>query len=118
MKKQRSGRVLLILITLFFVGAGCASMSKEKKNPEVPIGEIQGHPRDWVGKTVQVAGEVKDAYSLVLYKYFILTDGTGEIQVVTSKPLPRKGERLNIQGKVEEGFSFGSESRTILREQG
>lgn len=119
MKRQRSSGVIFILIALLLAGgAGCASGQKAKQNPPVPIGEIQGHPRDWVGKTVQVAGEVKDAYSLVLYKYFILHDGTGEIQVVTSKPLPKKGEKLAIQGKVEEGFSIGSESRTVIREQG
>ncbi len=117
MKRGRPNKRLWIFVALLFAATGCASMSKPK-SPGVTIGEIQGHPRDWVGKTVQLSGEVKDAYSLIFYKYFVLQDNTGEIQVVTSKPLPRKGEKLNIQGKVEEGLSIGSESRTIIREQG
>lgn len=117
MKRRYSNGVLWLLLAVFLAGTGCASTPKQK-GAGVPIGEIKGHPRDWVGKNVQVSGEVSDAYSLVFYKYFVLKDNTGEIQVVTSKPLPRKGEKLDIQGKVEEGYSIGSESRTIIREKG
>ncbi len=115
MNKINSG---WLLITLFLLsGSGCASIPQEK-TVSVPIAEIQSHPRDWVGKNVQISGEVKEAFSLVLYKYFIVQDKTGEIQVVTSKPLPRKGEKIQLQGKVEEGLSIGSEPRTVIREKG
>lgn len=52
----------------------------ERENGSCRHLEIQGHPREWVGKTVQVSGEVKEAFSLVLYKYFVVKDKTGEIQ--------------------------------------
>lgn len=117
MKKIHSGWLLVAWVIILFSGFGCASMRKEKA-VSVPISEIQNHPREWVGKTVQISGEVKSAFSLVLYKYFIVRDKTGEIQVVTSKPLPRKGEQIQIEGKVEEGFAIGSEPRTVIKEKG
>ncbi|MCG3110532.1 MAG: hypothetical protein LLH30_09445 [Candidatus Manganitrophus sp. SA1] len=117
MKKINSGWLLITLVIILFSGFGCASIRKEKAIP-VPISEIQGHPREWVGKTVQVSGEVKEAFSLVLYKYFIVKDKTGEIRVVTSKPLPRKGEQIRVEGKVEEGFAIGSDPQTVIKEKG
>jgi hypothetical protein len=96
--------------------AGCASTSKVKT--PVPIGEIQNHPRNYAGKTVGVTGEVTNTFSLIFYKYFTLKDETGQIEVVTSKPLPRKGERITVEGTVDEGFSIGSNPRTVLREKG
>lgn len=116
MKQLHSIRLILPMILLLSI-VGCASIRGEKP-ATVPIAQIQSHPRDWVGKTVQVSGEVKDAFSLVFYKYFVVKDSTGEIQVVTSKPLPKKGEKIQVEGKVEEGFAIGRETRTVLREKG
>lgn len=117
MKKIDSIWLPTLLVIILFSGFGCASIRKEKTVP-VAISEIQGHPREWVGKTVQVSGEVKEAFSLVLYKYFVVKDKTGEIRVVTSKPLPRKGEQIRVEGKVEEGFAIGSEPQTVIKEKG
>ena len=117
MKTINSGWLRITLVIILCSGFGCASIRREKP-AAVPIADIQNHPREWVGKTVQVSGEVKDVFSLVFYKYFTVKDNTGEIQVVTSKPLPRKGEKIAVEGKVEEGFSIGSETRTVLREKG
>ncbi len=108
----------ILLIPLLLITGGCASTSKPK--PPVaatPIAEIQKHPRNWVGKEVLVTGEVKETFSVIIHKQFVLKDPTGEITVVTSKPLPAKGEQLSIHGVVEEGLSVGSETKTIVREK-
>lgn len=85
--------------------------------PRPSIKEIIDHPRDYAGKQVQIQGEVKSIFSLIVVKYFTLDDGTGSITVVTDKPLPNKGERLTVKGTVEEGFSLGDQTMTLIVEE-
>jgi DNA/RNA endonuclease YhcR with UshA esterase domain len=84
----------------------------------VPVREVIDHPREYVGETVTIEGNVAAVYSLIIIKYFELNDGTGTIGVVSSKPLPRKGEHLSVTGRLEEAFSLGDRSMTVLIERG
>ena len=84
--------------------------------PSPKIKDITEHPRDYAGKQVQVSGEVKTVFSLIFIKYFSIDDGTGSIAVVTEKPLPAKGERLTVKGTVQEGFSLGDQTMTLIVE--
>lgn len=84
----------------------------------VAINDIVERPRDYAGKEVTVKGEVTDAFSLLAIKYFTINDGTGRIAVFSDKPLPKRGDKIKVTGKVEEAFSFGTETLTILIEEG
>ena len=84
--------------------------------PSPKIKDILDHPRDYAGKQVQVSGEVKSVFSLIFIKYFSIDDGTGNIAVVTEKPLPAKGEHLTVKGTVQEGFSLGDQTMTLIVE--
>lgn len=81
------------------------------------IGEIVGHPRDFAGREVTVSGEVTEVFSLVVIKYFVLRDNSGEITVVTDRPLPAKGEKIKVKGVVKEAFSLGTQSTLVLVEE-
>jgi DNA/RNA endonuclease YhcR with UshA esterase domain len=85
--------------------------------PATPIKNIIDHPRDYADKPVTVQGEVKNVFSLIVVKYFTLDDGTGNITVVTERPLPQKGERLKVRGTVKEGFSLGDQTMTLIVEE-
>lgn len=80
------------------------------------IGDIAKDPRAFADKDVTVSGEVGEAISLYFVKYFSLNDGTGEIIVVSSKPLPRKGEKLRIKGRIREAFSLGDKTLLVIVE--
>ncbi|HNY70733.1 MAG TPA: hypothetical protein PK125_12290 [Syntrophorhabdus sp.] len=80
------------------------------------IGNITGHPRDYAGKEVIISGEVTEIFSLFIIRYFTVRDGTGEITVVTDRPLPAKGEHIKIRGIVKEAFSLGTQSTLVLVE--
>jgi hypothetical protein len=82
-----------------------------------PIRSILDHPREYADKTVVVKGEVKEIFSLIVVKYFVIDDGTGRITVITGKPLPAKGERLKVKGTVREAFSLGDQSLTLIVEE-
>jgi hypothetical protein len=104
-------KTVLFLVFLSFVLVGC-----ERK---VTIQEILDNPRNFEGKTVTVEGTVKELFSLFVIKYFTLTDDNGlEIHIVTERSLPKKGEKLRVRGKVEEGFSFGDQTFTVIMEEG
>lgn len=116
MKAKNPAYTMFLIFLLLIAAGGCASAKPKPPATATPIVEIQSHPRNWVGKEVLVTGEVTQTFSVIVHKQFVLKDGTGEITVVTSKPLPAKGEQLSIHGVVEEGLSIGSETKTIVRE--
>lgn len=80
------------------------------------IGDIVGHPRDFADKEVTISGEVTETFSLFVVKYFVVRDNSGEISVVTEKPLPVKGEKIKVKGTIKETFSFGTKTALVLVE--
>ena len=83
----------------------------------VSIGQVLGDPRTYADKTVTVEGAVVGVLSLFVVKYFTLNDGTGSINVITEKPLPRKGSRIRVTGKISELFSLGTQTLLVLTEE-
>ncbi len=82
------------------------------------IKDILDDPRGYDGRTVTVSGEVKEATSLLVVKFFTIADSTGQITVVTEMPLPKKGSRLRVTGVVHEAFSLGSSELLVIEERG
>lgn len=82
-----------------------------------PIGEILKNPRDYDEKTVIISGQVKDRISLLLIKYFIVQDNTGEIFVITSRAMPLKGSSVQVKGTIREAYSIGDEQMIVLIEE-
>ena len=80
------------------------------------IGDITNKPRHYADKEVTVSGEVTEAFSLVVVKYFTLRDNTGEIAIVTDRALPKEGEHLTVKGVVREAFSIGNQSLLVIVE--
>lgn len=66
------------------------------------IGKLSENPRGYVGKTVTVRGEVTEAVSLLVFKYFEIKDATGTVYVTTTRPLPAVGQKLTVRGVVRE----------------
>jgi hypothetical protein len=81
-----------------------------------PIAKLLENPRGYEGKQVQVSGEVVEIVSILIVKYFIVRDDTGEITVITQRSLPRKGEKVKIYGRIEEAFSLGDQQLIVLIE--
>lgn len=105
--KRLSSALILVLFSAMFLSCGIGATK---------IGDIISHPRDYAGKEVTVAGEVTETFSLVVVKYFMVRDGSGEITVVTQRPLPAKGEKIKVTGIVREAFSIGPKTSLVLME--
>jgi hypothetical protein len=82
-----------------------------------PINKILENPRDYVGKTVKVSGEVTRVFSLFIVKYFVVKDKTGEITIVTEKPLPQVGKKIKVKGTVKEAFAIGDQQLIVIFEK-
>ena len=80
------------------------------------VGDIQGHPRYYANSEVTISGEVTEIFSLIPVKYLTLRDSTGEISVITDRPLPVKAEKLKITGVAHETFSLGPKTTLVLVE--
>ncbi len=101
--------IYVVVPLVLFLLSQCSMSTK--------IADIRNNPRHYTDKEVTVSGEVTESFSLVVIKYFTLRDGTGEITVVTQRPLPKEGERLKVKGVVREAFSIGSESLLVIVEE-
>ncbi len=80
------------------------------------IDDIMSDPRGYVDNTVTVEGKVTDAFSLVLVKYYTVSDGSGSINVVTARTLPAVGQKVKVRGTVTEVFSIGPKRLIVLME--
>jgi hypothetical protein len=100
----------VVFTAMLFVFISCSRLSS------VSINQITENPRKYAGRTITISGRVVDGFSLLVVKYFILRDKTGEMVVVTGKPLPKKGEQLSVRGMVEEAFSLGDKQLLVLVE--
>jgi hypothetical protein len=80
------------------------------------VKDILADPRAYVEQSVTIRGQVTGVLSLFVFKYFTVSDGTGAINVITDRPLPRKGLTVTVTGRVVEVFSFGPQTLLVLVE--
>lgn len=111
MSLMKRSLTYLSIIPVLLMLCQCSALTSTK------IGDIKNHPREYAGKEVTVSGEVTGTFSLLVVKYFTLRDGTGEITVVTQRPMPKEGERLKVKGTVREAFSLGAETLLVIEEK-
>ena len=95
---------------VILLSVGCSLMA-------TPIKKIRDNPREYSGNSVTVSGEVTEIFSLFVIKYFVVKDSTGEIIVVTQKPLPGKGSTITAKGTVQEAFSIGDQQLIVIMEK-
>ncbi len=103
-------------IKFFYICAIVLAIVACESIVSTPINKIIENPRDYNGKTVTISGEVTEIFSLFVIKYFVVKDKTGEIVVVTERPLPKQGSTIKVKGTVEEAFSIGDKQLIVIVE--
>ena len=111
MIKYKISRTVLMILLFSLLLCDCSSLFI------TPINKILENPRDYAGKTVTVSGEVTRVFSLFIIKYFVMRDSTGEVTIVTEKPLPKIGTKMKVKGTVKEAFSIGDQQLIIIFEK-
>jgi hypothetical protein len=107
---NRCWRIAAFVLLVSILPMGC------NKIFATPINKILENPRDYDGKPVKISGEVTEVFGLVVVKYFVVKDKTGEIIVVTKRPLPREGTKITVKGKVQNAFSIGDKQLIVIVE--
>jgi hypothetical protein len=74
------------------------------------ISEIEANPSKFDGRKVAIAGTVENSYGVsaqiikgVKGGAYKISDGTGEIWVLTNNAVPTKGARVGVKGKIQTG---------------
>ncbi len=106
--RSRSIAAAASLLSLIFLLSGCARVT--------PIKKILDDPRDFSGKTVTIDGTVTEVTGLLFFKYFVVKDKTGEITVITNRPLPKEGAEISVTGSVREAFALGDKDVIVIVE--
>jgi hypothetical protein len=105
---RRSAVSALLFAAL--LGSGCAG--------SVRIRSLLDDPGHYDGKTVTTSGTVKSAAGLLGYATYQLSDGTGNLTVVTtSGGAPRDGTRVEVKGTFRSAFTLGTRTLAVLEER-
>lgn len=84
-----------------------------------PIKELLDDPSRFDGKTVRIAGEVKESVGALGVGAYQVDDGTGTLIVVSKagNGTPRVGARVGVEGEFRSAFTLGSQIAAVLVEQ-
>jgi hypothetical protein len=103
MKAVISGKVwpLIVVACAAFTLVAC-----EKRS----INQILADPHRYTNREVGVIGTVVQSYSVLGHGAYQIEDGTGKLWVVSynGKGVPRKGARVGVKGKIQDGFDLGT----------
>ena len=109
-RENRYFRITALILSVSLLLIGCSGLFA------TPIKKILENPRDYSGKPVKISGEVTEVFGLFVVRYFVVKDKTGEIIVVTKRPLPREGIKITVNGMVHEAFSIGDKNVVVVVE--
>lgn len=84
-----------------------------------PIKELLDDPSRFDGKTVRIAGEVKQSIGVLGVGAYQVDDGTGTLTVVSQggSGTPRVGAKVAVEGEFRSAFTLGSETAAVLMEK-
>jgi hypothetical protein len=98
--------IVLLTVTAVMIGVGAWYYLRQSQYPQIE--KILSNPKAYEGKVITIEGEVTDRTSFfIVVKFYKLRDKTGEIIVVTQKPLPEIRSKVHVTGKIDEAFSIG-----------
>ena len=90
---------LSIVFVLSTLSAACAAKS---------INQVLADPGRYRNDTITVRGTVAESASVLGRGAYRITDGDQGLWVVTSGGAPRKGARVNVKGRLQEGYDLGA----------
>ncbi len=95
---RRRSRLWLVL-ALASTMAGCATKS---------INQVLADPAKYRNSTITVRGTVDESASILGRGAYRITDGDQQLWVVTTGGTPRKGARVDVTGRLQDNYDFGS----------
>lgn len=92
-------RVLGAAMLAVVVSVGCAATT---------VNKVLADPSRYRDRDVTLSGQVVESISVADRGAYRIDDRTGQIWIISSHGVPRKGASVKLSGKVKEGFNLGS----------
>jgi hypothetical protein len=89
----------MAVLLLLTAAAGCGAKS---------INQVLADPGRYRNETITVRGTVAESASLMGRGAYRLTDGDQSLWVVTTGGAPRKGARVDVTGRLQEGYDLSA----------
>jgi hypothetical protein len=99
-RRVRTGLIMVVAV----VSAACATKS---------INQVRADPAKYRNQTITVRGTVAESASIMGKGAYKLTDGEDSLWVVTSGGAPRTGARVDVTGRIEDGYDLGGLGRIL-----
>jgi hypothetical protein len=99
---RRLGAALLLAISCATIACGAHS-----------INQLLADPAKYRNQSVTVRGTVDQSVSVASRGAYRLTDGDQGLWVVTTTGAPRRGARVNVTGKLQDGFDLSAFGNVI-----
>jgi len=82
------------------------------------VAEVKADPFKFTEKNARLGGIVTRSYGALGYGFYELEDKTGKIFIVSQgRGVPGTGARIEVKGKVQNGFTFaGTDYGTVIME--
>jgi len=88
------------------------------KTDTTPIKTLLDDPSRFDGKTVRIAGDVRNSVGVLGYGAYQVNDGTGTLSIVTQGGgAPRDGAKVGVEGTFRSAYNVGTQSVSVLVEQ-
>lgn len=88
-----------LVIGLALVAAGCGARS---------INDLLADPAKYRNESVTVRGTVDQSASVMGRGAYRITDGDQSLWVVTTGGAPRKGARVDVTGRLQDGYDLSA----------
>ena len=88
-----------LVLLLFVVGVSCSK--------SVSLKELAENPLEYANKEVQAEGKVVNSVGVIGMGYYIISDGTHQIFVLTQSGLPVEGRVVKVKGKFSQYLKAG-----------
>jgi len=99
---RRLGAALLLAISCATIACGAHS-----------INQLLADPAKYRNQSVTVRGTVDQSVSVAGRGAYRLTDGDQGLWVVTTTGAPRRGARVDVTGKLQDGFDLSAFGNVI-----
>jgi hypothetical protein len=88
-----------LVMALAMAAAACGARS---------INQVLADPAKYRNDTITVRGTVAESASVLGKGAYRITDGDQGLWVVTSSGAPRRGARVDVTGRLQDGYDLGA----------
>jgi hypothetical protein len=89
----------VVIVGLTLMAAGCGAKT---------INQLRADPAKYRNQSVTVQGTVDQSASVAGRGAYRIVDGDQDLWVVTSSGAPRKGARVSVTGRLQDGYDLGA----------